>query len=324
MGFQRVTLNRRQLMMLGLVPVAAAAVAACGSSSGSDATSTPNLEPTATPEPTATAPATNQIEYLTGSDDLVLRVDLTGGFVPVEFMLTALPPVSVYGDGTIITQGPQIAIFPPPALPNLLAATVTEEGMQLILEEAKSAGLLDGDATYDDLTKYIADANTTVFITNAGGVSTMVSAYALGLGGDLSDFEIEDPETWMKLSDFRDLMFSLPGWLPDDTISAEQGPYEIERLQIITDPIDPTATFETDEGGEMDWPLETPLAEIGEPHLILDRDDMRCFVAEGEDLEELLPLFEQANSLVRWQSDGSEYFLHLRPLLPEEEGCETG
>ena len=47
---------------------------------------------------------------------LVLQVAHTGGFTTPEVQATRLPLVSVYGDGRILTEGPQIAIWPAPAL----------------------------------------------------------------------------------------------------------------------------------------------------------------------------------------------------------------
>ena len=34
-----------------------------------------------------------------------------------------------------------------------------------------------------------------------------------------------------------------------------------------------------------------------------------------------MPLVEQANQLTPWTSDGSQYGLLFRPLLPDESGC---
>ncbi len=124
------------------------------------------------------------IEHPTGSDQLVLRVEYQGGFVPYEYMLKRVPSWSLYGDGTVIVEGPVIEIYPGPALPNLLAFTLTEEAVQAILEAAQDAGLMDGDATYGY--PCIADAADTVFTVNADGTTSVVSAYALELS-DLGD-----------------------------------------------------------------------------------------------------------------------------------------
>ena len=61
-------------------------------------------------------PVDRGIEHPTGSDQVVLRVADEGGFVPVDYMLSSMPSFSLYGDGTLITPGAQIDIYPGPAL----------------------------------------------------------------------------------------------------------------------------------------------------------------------------------------------------------------
>jgi len=34
-----------------------------------------------------------------------------------------------------------------------------------------------------------------------------------------------------------------------------------------------------------------------------------------------MPLAEKANELTPWRSDGAEFQLFFRPLLPDESGC---
>ena len=50
--------------------------------------------------------------YSTNPSSLVVRVETTGGFVPVETIFTNLPVVSIYGDGRVITTGPQVMPAP--------------------------------------------------------------------------------------------------------------------------------------------------------------------------------------------------------------------
>src|SRR5262245_28012101 len=70
------------------------------------------------------------IAHPTGAGDLVLRVEYQGGFVPYEFTLSSVPFWSLFGDGALILTGPQIEIYPPPALPPLVRAQLTEDGVQ--------------------------------------------------------------------------------------------------------------------------------------------------------------------------------------------------
>ena len=56
-------------------------------------------------------------------DDLVLRIDVSGGFLAPGVALTHLPMFSLYGDGRVIREGPQIEIYPQPALPAITVGT---------------------------------------------------------------------------------------------------------------------------------------------------------------------------------------------------------
>ncbi|HEY7660969.1 MAG TPA: hypothetical protein VIC58_10265 [Actinomycetota bacterium] len=256
------------------------------------------------------------IEHPTGADDLVLRVEYQGGFVPYEFMLKRVPAWSLYGDGTVIVEGPVIEIYPGPALPNLLAFSITEEGIQAILEAAQEAGLMDGDATYGY--PCIADAADTVFTTNAGGSTSVVSAYALefadpalSTGGDCPDV---DTQARAKLAEFQRMLGDLRSWLPGP-IGPEE-PYTPTEMRTYVLPYRGQDDLQQ---SPIEWPLSQPLVAFGDP--VPDGNDIRCGVVSGDDLAELLPLAEQANELTPWTSGGEEYQLIFRPLLPDEHGC---
>ena len=110
------------------------------------------------------------IEHPAGSDQVVLRLSNEGGFVPLEYHLTQFPAFTLYGDGRIVLPGAQIELYPGPALPAVSQRTVTEEGMQTILQAALDAGLGRGDHDYSDFgSTLIADASTTVFTFVANG-----------------------------------------------------------------------------------------------------------------------------------------------------------
>jgi hypothetical protein len=69
----------------------------------------------------------------------------------------------------------------------------------------------------------------------------------------------------------------------------------------------------------MDWPLETPLAEIGTS--FGEPAEYRCAVIEGDDLNALDPLLAEANELTLWRSGDLAYQLYVHPLLPDDEPC---
>lgn len=252
------------------------------------------------------------IDHPTGPDELVLRVEQQGGFVPFEYTLTRVPSWSLYGDGRVIVEGPQIQIYPGPALPNLLVFRLTEEGVQAVLAAAEAAGLMDGDASYPD--PCVVDVPATVFTTTAEGRTTVVSADALGMGPSACPGVDEEARArlealWSKLTDLR-------SWLPAGQIGPEE-PYVAAEIRVYVRPYrgEPDLAREP-----VTWPLETPLADLGEPFETAG-ERMRCGVVGGTELGTVRPLFERANQLTPWVSGGERYGLLLRPLLPDEHGC---
>ena len=255
------------------------------------------------------------IEHPTGTDQVVLRVEYEGGFVPIDYALRAIPAWSLYGDGTLVLQGPQIEIYPGPALPALTATPISEEGIQAILEAARDAGLMNGDASYGN--DCIADAATTVFTTNANGTTSVVSAYALEVGEPAGTCGgEEDADERAALAEFQLMLGDLRSWLPGGSVGQEQAldPTELRVYAQLYrgEPEPPQA--------EVDWPLGEPLGSFG------DRIDdfgapIRCGVVDGEDLSTLLPVAQEANEITPWTSQGEEYQLIFRPLLPDEDGC---
>jgi hypothetical protein len=253
------------------------------------------------------------ISHPAGAGELVLRVESSGGFVPMEYNLTRLPSWSLYGDGRIVTEGPQIEIYPQPALPNLLVRRVTEDGIQAILEAARDAGLMESDATYPN--PCVIDAPDTVFTVTADGSTSVVSATALGFEGG-GTCEGVDVEARTEIAQFQSDLGDLARWLPEGSVSAEET-FTPEEIRIFVLPYqgDPNLPQEP-----TSWPLETPLASFGKP--AGDQlQDASCGTVTGTELETLRPSLEGANQLTPWESGGERHRLLLRPLLPDEHGC---
>ena len=309
--------RRRFIALAGhalLFPV----LAACGQPEGQGGPGS-QPAPTSTEESSPTA-GQGAIAHPTGPDELVLRIDRTGGLLPPFHTVTELPLFVLYGDGRVITQGPQIMIYPPPALPNLLETRLTEEGVQAILQEAQAAGLLEGDRRYELTT--VADAPITVFTVNAGDRTSTVSVYAL------YEAEIDDPnlppeerEARRLLREFLQKALSFSAWLPTTAIATPERPYAIARLQLVVVPADQATDQPTDvQPGELDWPLASPLAEFGQPFEFVGTS-ARCGVVERAELAAVLDAMSQANTLTRWRSGDALYSILPRPLLPGEAGC---
>ena len=183
------------------------------------------------------APARPGSHHPTGADELVLRVAYEGGFVAPEYTLASTPFWSLFGDGTLIVPGPQIEIYPGPALPNLLATPITQDGVQAILRAARDAGLMDGDATYGN--DCIADAATTVFTTNAAGQTSVVSAYALDVGEPAGSCGgMADADERSALAEFQAKLGDLGSWLPEGSIGTEH-PYPPTEMRVYVLPYQP-------------------------------------------------------------------------------------
>jgi hypothetical protein len=117
------------------------------------------------------------IEHPTGSE-AVLVVDHVGGFAPVQFTATRLPAFVLLGDGRVIMQGAQTLEFPGPALPALIERTLTEEGIQQVLQGVEDTNLFTADLELTGAQSVVADAPNTLFILDAGGREVTVNVGA--------------------------------------------------------------------------------------------------------------------------------------------------
>jgi hypothetical protein len=262
---------------------------------------------------TETGGGNSGVQHPTGADGLILRVDTSGGFVAPAWALTQIPQFSLFGDGRVITEGPQIQIYPGPALPNLVVQKISESGIQAILEAARAAGLMGKNAQYGF--PCISDAATTTFTLIAAGGKHLVSAYALGIDpGSCAD---ANTEARSKLAAFHAKLSDLTSWLPHGSVGKES-PFEPSELRVYVQPYSGPADKNLRQQS-MDWPLSTPLASFGRSENTFA--PMRCGVVRGADLALLLPDAERANELTPWQSGGKEYSLVFRPLLPDEHAC---
>ena len=250
------------------------------------------------------------------SDQVVFRVSWEGGFVTPEMLLGRLPMVVVYADGRVITQGPQILIYPGPLMPNLQEHTLSEDALQRLIDLAREKGLLK---TVHYEMPGIADAPDTVLDINIDGKTYRVSAYALAEAVDLeADFDL-DPADIQGRQALREFIDALTG-IPAEDFVDEEHAFGIERLKLYAGKAIVVPNSELPgEQPAIDWPLDD-LATGGEA-VENSPIDVRCQIVEGEDLDTLLPVLQDANALQTFRSGGELYSLIVRPLLPGEAGC---
>ena len=179
-------MNRRHLFQLASVSALVVALAACGSDSStsseeSDDTTADTVPDGSTPAgvDTLPVPQTEGFAHPTGPDDEILNYSELSGFTTMEYAFQQPPMVLISGDGRVFTTGPQIAIYPGPALPNIQVGTITEEAVQQLLSIADDDGLFaEIDYTEESL---VADASTATVTINVDGTSWVHAAYALGM-----------------------------------------------------------------------------------------------------------------------------------------------
>ena len=249
-------------------------------------------------------------------DKPVFRLSWDGGFVTPEMLLGRMPIVTVYADGRVITNGPVLAIYPGRLMPNLQEHTLSAEGLQRLIDLAREKDLLK-TVHYDF--PGMADAADTVLEIELDGKSYRVSAYALAEAGvDIAAPGL-DQATIDGRADLRAFVDALTG-IPAGDFVDEEHPFALDGVRIYASRavIVPNSELPGEQPA-IDWPL-ADLATAGDKvdNAVLD---VRCQVVEGEDLAEVLPLLQDANSLSTFRSEGQPYSFIVVPLLPGETGC---
>src|SRR3954447_23673041 len=253
---------------------------------------------------TATPPSpTSAASEPAAAEGLVLRVESTGGFVSPSATAGRLPLVNVYADGSVITEGPVIDIYPAPALPNVQEGHIEPSEVQDLVDAALAAGVAD---TTDLGKPPIADATSTR-ITLVTAENTYVrEAYALTEGAtDSRGLTGAQQAARTKLSDFVDQVTAHSG----DTV-----PYAATTTAALATPwVDPQDGLTQP---EIPWPGPSL---PGEP---LGMPDLTCVTVTGGQQQALVSAAGSANAATPWVTpDGSRWTVTLRPLLPDESSC---
>jgi hypothetical protein len=236
----------------------------------------------------------------------VVRIEQTGGMLPVWETLRWYPAVAFYADGRLITQGPQLDLYPGPALPNLQVTHFSQHAIDQVRQWAAEAGLEGPDR---QLGPMILDSGSTVFtVTYADGSTHHTS---------VTDLSANDVQIG-ALRQFQDVMTGLRQWLADD-VASDETPYAFDRLRVISFPADAANLPDPQFATTVEWPLSSPATRgvsWGEPA------GYRCWELTGDELATVLPIFQQSNELTLYQADDDvTYQFYLHPLLPGDEAC---
>ncbi len=321
---------------VALVAGIALLLAACGPAGPSGSVpaesatppATPSTAPTrnTTPPPTAgqpptpgsPSPGTESPTPTAAPALLILRVSSEGGFIAPAASLAAIPTVSVYADGRIITAGPADLMAPGPLLAPIEVRTLDQAGVSAIEAAIRAAGLDEPSTGGPGIP---GDTGSTVFAVSLDGttVTTRLASNGPGGpgrpggggggGGDAG----------------RAAAFDLLGGLLDETrawggsVPSAQ-PYRPSAYRLFVapgaPPADPGATR-----APVAWPLATALDAFGRA-AVPDRGiaGLRTGVVLGADAATLAPVLAAATQATAFTSDGKEWTLYVRPLLPDELG----
>lgn len=235
---------------------------------------------------------------------VLLMVKDEGGFVPVEFLVGQGPRLVLLRDGTLITPGPQIEIYPGPLLGSYQQTLLDDEMMLFVLEELDALDFAEIESEVnDEAANSVADASTTVVtFFNQDGSHTF-SVYALGIGGQ-SDGRVS-------------ILNNLVNRLSEMGFSGGATQYDWEAIQVMAgvsqNPPDPE--FSTTEP----WPLPISFEEMSDTTGF----GWRCASFEGTEAQALLDAFSEANQATLWDDGSAQYQIAVRPVFPGEEPCAS-
>lgn len=288
-----------------LALVLASLLAACSVGPGTSPSPTNPPGPTPTPSPTPSPTfGPDEIEHPTGRTDIVLRMEQGGGFVPFGFFFTQSPSFTLYGDGTVIFHQIDNRAGDPfggQAMLPWLVGHMSEADIQALLQFALGPGrLANAKANYDN--PMIADAGSTIFNLNAGGVEKVVNVYALGLddGPDRAD-RAGFSQLAEVLNDFGNQGIDL-----GEVVAYEPELYKTLLMEGFGEPVGQVLEWPWDDLTVADWP------DAEEP-------DGRIKMLDAEHIAELMEV-PNGGHIGIWVTtpDDTNVQFGVRPLLPDE------
>jgi predicted secreted protein len=214
-----------------------------------------------------------------------------------------VPEFSLFGDGRIITAGAADAKYPGAAVPALTVHTVTDAAVTRLLDAAKAAGLLGPDRAITGGGP--ADIGTTVFTLNADGTH---QTSVVGLAGTPpAGASAADTAARKALAGFAAAAQAL--------VAGPSTAYQPSALRLLATPYaapDASTTVR-------DWPITgTTPASLG-----TSVSSGVCGAVSGADAAAFLAAAKDANTSTAWTAGGVAWSIAVRPLLPDESGCQT-
>jgi len=283
-------MSRRSLLIGALsIPAVAALLAACGQSESESPATEPGVDG---PPP---------IVHPTGPDEVIVRIGFEGGFVAPGTDFAAVPSQLIAGNGQAYSPGVVTLEFPGALVAPIQVQSITETGIQKVLQLATAQGLLAPAPEYER-NDQIADAPDTVVVIAAGGQVYTHRAYALGIGDETDPKRKALAEFVTKMSDLTAVAGASEVGLAK---VLEPVSYRIQARPLVEGEltgIDPAPTI-------VEWPSSTgvDLATAG-----------TCAKVTAEQAG---TTFSDANSNTFFTQGGITYRVSVAVSLPGDAAC---
>jgi hypothetical protein len=240
----------------------------------------------------------NDIEWLRREDAVIIQMrhEMTeprGLPRPEIDKRTELPYLTLYGDGTLVSEDPGTG--------GLMQANLSDGTIRDLLEYIKDQGFMDFG--YEQPLSEVYDQETTFLYANTIGAANSVSAYALGLAAD------EEGAEWNEVRRLKKIVERISR-VKDDALSGEEAtPYVPDEARLIA-----VSMAAADLPGVPPWPfpgIDVPVGEEGE---VVERS------LSSNEVDALM--LEDESQVTCWR--GVQYQMLLRdvcyrPVLPYEE-----
>lgn len=237
----------------------------------------------------------------------------------------ALPPVNVFavgptavitGDGTYVTAGPMVEIYPGPLLPALVGRSLSDAGRDTILAEAERLGLLGKKTDFLGVAAMPGGITGTIELDVDGVPRILTGEPDSQMLCILPECD-PIPGTPEAFGDFWRKLADPASWLAEEL--GPEAPFAADAYAVLVGPPpDPDASL----GAQLqEWPLQEPIATFGGP---VANGTYRCGIVAGDDADTLRPALEAANQLTQWVEDettSATFGLTVRPIVAGENPC---
>ncbi len=304
-------MNRRVfLSTLFVTPAVAAFLTSCGDDSTTPGATVPG---TADSSPETTSPV--GVAHPTGAGEAVLRLGYEGGYMTADMAFSQSPSMVITGDGLVLTPGAVPAIYPGPLVMPYFQRNIDEEGIQIVLAEAKASGLLASPPDYTLPEGVgIADAPDTVLVLQANGATYEHRAYALDATGG-------DPNASTPARDALGGFVVALGDL-EQLVGAEhlgeEAAFAPMAYRIRATPTDPPALIDTAAGSTAPLEPQPTVQEWPSGSGVALADASECVRADASKLGEILTA---ATQLTWFREAGITYVVAVAIALPGDRDC---